>query len=332
MGTEESRRTISRRAVLQRGGAAAGAVAVMGLSGCGSSAPVEGAPAPQPGGDPGQIPGLFLNETELKALDALVDRFIPEDADAGAVAAGCADAINLLLSAFAFDPPMVFAGGPFSDRGGAAHNDFADFVALDRYEEMAWRLKIEGSQGLPEREFNGPRKGWQQIYREGLAQLDARAAESGFADFAAMPGPARDLLLQDTSDALIAELVDVAFLHTLDTMYGAPEYGGNRELLGWTFTGYDGDVQPRGYTDEQVTTPDNPGLLDLLPLGKRRGALPQAALLPVPGVDEYARIQNSFRELVAMSSGEIALGVMLNAEGRLSRLRAEIAKLRPGAR
>ena len=217
------------------------------------------------------------------------------------------------------------------DRGGAAHNDFADFVPLDAYEALAWRLKIEGSQGLPEREFNGPRKGWQQIYREGLAQLDARAAESGFTDFASMPAPARDLLLQDTSDALIAELVDVAFLHTLDTMYGAPEYGGNRDLLGWGFTAYDGDVQPRGYTDEEVTTPDNPGLLDLLALGKRRGALPQAALLPVPDVDEYARIQQSFRELVAMTSGELALGVMLNAESRLGRLRAEIAKLRPGA-
>ncbi|MEQ1438530.1 gluconate 2-dehydrogenase subunit 3 family protein [Fontimonas sp. SYSU GA230001] len=313
---------ISRRALLKQGGA----VAVLGLTGCGRSAPVDGGARPRPGDGPGQTPELYLSEAELKALDALVDRFVPEDADAGAVAAGCAHGINQLLSAFAYDPPRIFAGGPFSDRGGAAHNDFADFVPLDRYEELAWRLKIEGSQGLPEREFNGPRKGWQQIYREGLAQLDARAAASGFADFASMPGPARDLLLQDTSDARIAELLDVAFLHTLDTMYGAPEYGGNRELLGWTFTGYDGDVQPRGYTDEQVTTPDNPGLLDLLPLTKRRGAL------PVPSVDGHARIHSSFRELVAMSSGEIALGVMLNAEGRLSRLRAEIAKLRPGAR
>lgn len=325
---------ISRRTLLKQGGAVGGTVAVLGLSGCGSSAPVDGTPSPGGNPEPTSAPNatVFLSEAELKALDALVDRFVPADADAGAVAAGCADGINLLLSAFAFDPPRIFAGGPFSDRGGAPHNDFADFVPLDRYEEMAWRLKIEGSQGLAEREFNGPRKGWQQIYREGLAQLDARAAESGFTDFASMPAPARDLLLQDTSDALIAELVDVAFLHTLDTMYGAPEYGGNRELLGWTLTGYDGDVQPRGYTDEQVTTPDNPGLLDLLPLAKRCGALPQAALLPVPSVEEHARIQQSFRELLAMSSGEIALGVMLNAEGRLSRLRAEIAKLRPGAR
>ncbi|MFA5939784.1 MAG: gluconate 2-dehydrogenase subunit 3 family protein [Sinimarinibacterium sp.] len=322
---------ISRRTLLKQGSAAGGAVAVLGLSGCGSSAPVEGAPTPQPGGNPGGTPVLFLNEAELKALDALVDRFVPEDVDAGAVAAGCADGINLLLSAFAFDPPRIFAGGPFSDRGGAAHNDFADFVPLDAYEALAWRLKVEGSLGLPEREFNGARKGWQQIYREGLAQLDTRAAGLGFADFAAMPAPSRDLLLQDSSDALITALVDVAFVHTLDTMYGAPEYGGNRDLLGWGFTAYDGDVQPRGYTDEEVENPDNPGLLDLLALGKRHGALPQAALLPVPDVEEYARIQQSFRELVAMTSGEVALGVMLNAEGRLSRLRAEIARLRPGA-
>jgi hypothetical protein len=37
-------------------------------------------------------------------------------------------------------------------------------------------------------------------------------------------------------------------------MYGPPEYGGNRGLVGWTLTGWPGDVQPRGYTPKQVSS------------------------------------------------------------------------------
>ena len=38
-------------------------------------------------------------------------------------------------------------------------------------------------------------------------------------------------------------------------MYGAPEYGGNRDLVGWRYIDFEGDVQPRGYTDEEVSSP-----------------------------------------------------------------------------
>ena len=36
-------------------------------------------------------------------------------------------------------------------------------------------------------------------------------------------------------------------------VYGPPEYGGNRGLAGWRAIGFAGDVQPRGYTDAEVT-------------------------------------------------------------------------------
>ena len=38
-------------------------------------------------------------------------------------------------------------------------------------------------------------------------------------------------------------------------MYGAPEYGGNRDGVGWAYIGYEGDVQPRGYSDAEVSQP-----------------------------------------------------------------------------
>ena len=72
--------------------------------------------------------------------------------------------------AFTFDPPRIWAGGPFSGRfGGDA--SFAEFIPLSRVEELAWRTRIEGSRGLPEREWNGPVRGWQEVYRDGIAQL-----------------------------------------------------------------------------------------------------------------------------------------------------------------
>ena len=38
-------------------------------------------------------------------------------------------------------------------------------------------MRIEGSQGMPEREFNGPVVGLQERYREGLAALGEDFAE-----------------------------------------------------------------------------------------------------------------------------------------------------------
>ena len=38
-------------------------------------------------------------------------------------------------------------------------------------------------------------------------------------------------------------------------MYGAPEYGGNRDGVVWRSIGYEGDVQPRGFTDQEVSDP-----------------------------------------------------------------------------
>ena len=39
-------------------------------------------------------------------------------------------------------------------------------------------------------------------------------------------------------------------------MYGPPEYGGNRNLVGWSYTRWAGDSQPRGYADSVVSRPD----------------------------------------------------------------------------
>lgn len=229
-------RGLTRRELLQRGSLLA--VAVFTPLGCReSSAPAVAVPVDSAGTP-------FLSEAELRSLRAVVDRLIPPDDGAvGGAEVGCAEAIDALLSAFSVNPPRIYAGGPWSDRGGSPVNHFAQFIPLDDYEALAWHLRIEGSAGRPQYEFNGPITGLQQIYREGLAALGE--------NFADQPSPAQDLLLRG-NDAAVQAMIDVALPHCLQFMYGAPEYGGNRDLAGWKFTGFDGDVQPRGYTADEV--------------------------------------------------------------------------------
>jgi len=242
------------------------------------------ATAPAPGAG-----GRYLTAHELATLRAVTSRFVPgppDDPDPGALDAGAAEAIDLYLAAFTFTTPLIHAGGPFSDRAGATHDDFADFVPLDAQAELGWRIRIEGSQGLAAREFAGPVTGLQQLYRDGLAHLDDRARSSAGSDFADLPGPAQDAILADQTDDDVQSFVDVALGDTIHAVYGPPEYGGNRGLVGWTtLPDWPGDVQPRGYTPAQVSQPDA-GAVPALDAATARAALarflPALAGVPAP--------------------------------------------------
>jgi hypothetical protein len=213
--------------------------------------------APPPLGQPGH----FLDAQQLQTLRALTYRLIPglnddpgllnfpQDPDPGAREARCAEAIDILLGAFQFDPPMIHAGGPFSNRAGAGHDDF------DAHAELGWRIRIEGTRGIRSREFAGPVEGLQEIYVAGLALLDNRAHSAFGVDFASATALQQDTILNNTTDPALQNFLVTAFANTLDAMYGPPEYGGNAGLVGWIYTKWDGDVQPRGYTDAQVREP-----------------------------------------------------------------------------
>ncbi len=182
----------------------------------------------------------FLSAGEAEVLAAAVDRLIPPaGTHPGAAALGAVDYIDGLLGAFTCDPPRIFAGGPFSGRAGGT-SSFGDFMPLRPQEELAWRTRIEGSRGLPEREFNGPVRGWQETYRTGIAALGS--------DFPAVSGEEQDARL-----AAQPEFRTLLYAHANEGCYGAPEYGGNRDGRGWEIIGFPGDTQPRGYTDEEVS-------------------------------------------------------------------------------
>jgi Gluconate 2-dehydrogenase subunit 3 len=202
--------------------------------------------------------GHFLRKRELETLRALTARLVPgppDDPDPGALEAHAAEAIDLLLGAFRVRPPLIHAGGPFSGRAGGRRDDFKRFVALDRQAALGWRIRLEGSRGKREREFAGPVRGLQQIYRSGLRHLDDRAQSAAGSDFAAASTTVQDAILADQSDDRVQELVGVAFANTLEAVYGPPEYGGNHHLVGWRYTDWRGDTQPRGFSAAEVGGP-----------------------------------------------------------------------------
>ena len=173
----------------------------------------------------------WLSDAERQTLTVVVDRLIPPGEDPavepGAAAAGVVDYIDAILDAFSVVPPRIFAGGPSSGRAGG-EAAYEPFLPLTRIQEIAWRQRIGG---------------WQQVYREGLAAL--AGAELVTAE------PTRQ-------DELIAEQEEFAALvyeHTCEGFYAAPEYGGNRDLAGWHLANWAGDVAPRGWTAEEVSSP-----------------------------------------------------------------------------
>ena len=83
--------------------------------------------------------------------------------------------------------------------------------------------------------------GLQQRYAEGLARLGD--------DFADVDGEEQDRRL-----AVDAGFQRLLYEHACEGTYGDPAYGGNRERAGWTSVAFLGDVQPRGWTDDEVTT------------------------------------------------------------------------------
>ena len=162
----------------------------------------------------------------------------PRRSHPGAAALGVVDYIDGLLDAFAVDPPRIWAGGPYSGRAGGA-GAFAEFMPLSPLEALAWRTRIEGSRGIAERERMGPVVGWQRHFRSSLLALGT--------DFVYLAPAEQDARLDADPG-----FRDLLYQHVVEGAYAAPEYSGNRDLRGWQAIEFPGDVQPRGYTDEEV--------------------------------------------------------------------------------
>jgi len=203
--------------------------------------------------------GVFLSAPQLRALGALCAYWVPgppEDPDPGAAEAGVANYIDLLLGVFSLPSHPLFAGGPFSNRDGGGRDAFLDWLPLDALEQRVWRTRIEGSRGLPERQWNGPVVGWQEQYRQGLEALEVGARRLFGKPFAGLSRWQQGMALDFAPGGPERDFLDLAFRHTVEGMYGPPEYGGNRGRVGWRNTRWPGDHQPLGYTPAQLSKPD----------------------------------------------------------------------------
>jgi hypothetical protein len=197
-------------------------------------------------------PGTTLEAADFATLAALFDALVPGDpASPGATETHAAWYLDQLLGAFSVTPPRIFAGGPYSGRHGG-RDGFSQFLPLTRVEELRWRTWLEGSQGLPEREWNGPVVGLADRYRTGLAALDALAEQRQDRRFAACSHDERRGMLIAASPTFVT----MAYEHAVEGTYGDPVYGGNAGQAGWRAIDFEGDRQPVGYTARQLLHPE----------------------------------------------------------------------------
>jgi gluconate 2-dehydrogenase gamma chain len=183
----------------------------------------------------------FLTSHEAAVIEDATARIAPgpEDDPAEAGHPGAREAnvtgyIDRMLGALDEPVPLVFAGGPWSNRHTSGPDMMAAFLALDPVAKIAWRNRISG---------------WQQQYRQGVATLDKLAG----GDFTKVSAATRDKIL---AKAPVSAFLSLLFEHTIEGLYANPEYGGNQGLAGWKDISYPGDSQPAGYTPGEVSGSD----------------------------------------------------------------------------
>ena len=264
---EDDRHGVTRRQVIVSGGLLAAALAagidlsVCSSDGSGKDAGTTTSTTAASGGAadaPTSTQSRALTAHEHAVVEAATARLIPgpdddpaEAGHPGAREAGVADYIDGLLGAMRDQTPRVYAGGPFSDRAGATHNDMATFLPLGPAATEAWRTRIAGLI---------------TAYQAGVVALDRAAG----GDFTKATPSRQDAVL--AANPKVAELpsgndgfTDLLFQHAIEGVYAVPEYGGNTGLVGWKEIGFPGDRQPKGFTADEVSRSDGPD--PLVPTG-----------------------------------------------------------------
>ena len=223
-----------RRAVIGAIPVAVASAAVLGVDGCTSSSSSSASPRSL----------RFFTAHQAAVIEDATARIAPGPADdpdeAGhpgareADVTGYIDSMLAQLGALDEAAPLIFAGGPWSSRHTSGPDLMARFVALDPVARIAWRKRLQG---------------WQEQYRTGIAALDKLAR----GDFTKASHARQDKILASES---ATTFMAVLYEHTIEGLYCAPEYGGNRDLVGWKDIAFPGDIQPRGYTPDEVTGSD----------------------------------------------------------------------------
>jgi hypothetical protein len=189
---------------------------------------------------------LFFTAHEEAVIDAATRRIAPgphdDPLEAGHPGAHEADVVRYIdttLSMFRHRTPKLFAGGPWSNRKlrrrDARRDHMKTFVPPDRAQAEAWRRRVVHLQ---------------HVYRRGVVRLDKQAG----GDFTKASASKQDQILASKA---MASFTPILFQHTIEGLYSNPEYGGNRDLVGWKEIGFPGDSMPRGYTAAEMAAPEH---------------------------------------------------------------------------
>lgn len=253
-----------RRTFLQLMAATSAAATVPWLPGC-SDRPAGAAQAAR-----------FFTPDERAVIEQLGAVVVPEDQTVGALATDAVEYIDRYLAAFDAKVPTLFRGGPSSGREpfpdaetGGPSGKFPDDAFLDvlpptRLQELSFRIELLGSASVPNGDINAPivpsTPGLQALYRSAIESMNAYARQQGAADFLALDDDGKLAAFAATDQ----EFRDAYLENLAEGMFGAPEYGGNRDTVGWRDYTYDGDSQPLGHTfydertDSLTDRPDQP--------------------------------------------------------------------------
>jgi choline dehydrogenase-like flavoprotein len=181
---------------------------------------------------------LFFDEHEWTAVDAATARIMPTDHQPGAREARVVFFIDRYLSGLDY----IYAAA-----------DGSGFLELSGKEADAWRGRIAELQ---------------QVYRDGVRELDRLAHVMCGRDFADLTDEQQDEILVDLSgtpkpaDVKLGATISIVsagaaasdrgasdndadffsalLLHTRQGFFSDPVYGGNRNRVGWEMVGFDG--------------------------------------------------------------------------------------------
>ena len=198
-------------------------------------------PTPKPEPRPEPARHRFFTPHQAAVVEDATARIAPgpqddpaEKGHPGAREADVTSYIDTMLAALQDDPPMIFAGGPWSNRHTSGPDLMARFATLDPVAKIAWRKRLTS---------------WQDQYRKGISNLDKLAG----GDFTKAARDKQDKILATAS---VGTFTSLLFEHTIEGLYASPEYGGNRGRSGWKEIGFPGDIQPRGFTPDEVERSD----------------------------------------------------------------------------
>jgi gluconate 2-dehydrogenase gamma chain len=159
---------------------------------------------------------MFLSDKEMAQITAIFDRLIPSDeVSVGASEAGCVVFLDNQLA------------GP--------------------YGKGSWRYLVgpeqKGSEAQGDQSLMGPA----DLYRKGLAELDAFAQEHLSGTVEGLPAEQLDDLLEkmESGQIKLASVgCDVLFRQMLANVqegyFADPVYGGNKDMVGWKMIGFPG--------------------------------------------------------------------------------------------